>query len=97
MRLNSRNDTIVTSSMKFEIMEEVLFRRVYEVGADEVQLRCVVPNVAAGRFDVPGLGSRPLGYREKLLLDYHNGTLGAHQGRDRTIESLERDFWWPGM
>ena len=97
MRLNSRNDMIVTSAMKYEIMEEVLFRRIYEVRADEVQLRCVVPNVAAGRFDVPGLGPRPLGYREKLLLDYHHGPLGAHQGRDRTIESLERDFWWPGM
>ena len=37
MRLNSRNDTIVTSAMKYEIMEGVLFRRIYEVRADEVQ------------------------------------------------------------
>ena len=38
-----------------------------------------------------------MGYRERLLLEYHNGPLGGHPGRERTCELLEKDWWWPHM
>ena len=38
-----------------------------------------------------------MGFRERILLEYHNGRLGGHQGRERTMDNVSRDFWWPGM
>ena len=35
--------------------------------------------------------------RERLLLEYHNSPLGGHLGREKTIEKLEADYWWPGL
>ena len=63
----------------------------------EVELRCAVPSGAASQFDFPGRGQTPLGFRERILLEYHNGKLGGHQGRERTMDSVARDFWWPRM
>ena len=48
-------------------------------------------------FELPGRGKKTLGYRERLLLEYHNGPLAGHLGRERTYEHLSRDFWWEGM
>ena len=82
---------------KFELVDGVIFRRVYDAIEGEVQLRCCVSNVPTSQFELPGRGYRHLGYREKFLLDYHNGQLAGHQGRERTTECLERDCWWPGL
>ena len=50
-----------------------------------------------GQFDVPGHGFKLLGYRERLLLEYHNGLWAGHQGQERRAEMLERDLWWPRL
>ena len=63
-----------------------MFRQVYNAVDGEVQLRCAVPSGLMGKFDVPGRGLRPLGYRERLMLGYHNGRLAGHMGRERTME-----------
>ncbi|MCP4242184.1 MAG: hypothetical protein GY772_16640, partial [bacterium] len=92
-----RVDSVLEVSDRYELIGGVLFRRVWNSVAAELQLRCCVPNTPCGRFEVPGRGLMPLGFRERILLEYHNGALGGHQGRERTMDMLERDFWWPGM
>ena len=82
---------------QYELINEVLFRRVYNPFSNQVEVRCAVPSGAASRFDFPGRGATPLGFRERILLEYHNGKLGGHQGRERTMDNVSRDFWWPGM
>ena len=82
---------------RYELVNQVLFRRLYKPTSAEVELRCAVPSGAVSQFDFPGRGMTPLGFRERILLGYHNGKLGGHQGRERTYESIARDFWWPGM
>ncbi len=56
-----------------------------------------VPSTMTGKYEVVGRGERPLSYRELILMEYHNGALAGHQGRDRTTEMIERDFWWSGL
>ena len=73
-------DGVISSLEKFEMINQVLFRRVYNLVSNQVELRCAVPSGAASRFDFPGRGSTPLGFRERILLEYHNGKLGGHQG-----------------
>jgi hypothetical protein len=92
-----RIDSVIETSQRYELIDGVLFRRVYDVVEGEVQLRCAVPRVHWGQYEMPGQGLKPLGYRERIPLEYHNGALGGHQGRERTMDSLERDFWWSGM
>ncbi len=60
-------------------------------------MRCCVPNVTAGQFELPGQGARPLNYRDALVTYYRNGPLAGHVGKGRTHEILARDDWWPGM
>ena len=48
-------------------------------------------------MEVPGIGSRELRMRDRILVEYHNSVLGGHLGRDKTYMRLERDWWWPGM
>jgi hypothetical protein len=79
-------DKLLSQAEQYELVGETLFRKVFEPVDNEVQLRLVVPSGPAGKFDIPGIGVKPLGYREKVLLDCHNGPFGAHQGRDRTYE-----------
>jgi hypothetical protein len=90
-------DGVIRSLDKFEMINQVLFRRVYTPVSNQVELRCAVPIGAVSRFDFPGRGSTPLGFRERILLEYHNGKLGGHQGRERTMDNVSRDFWWPRM
>ena len=85
-----RPDSVIEGTNRFELVEGVLFRRVYNAVEGEVQLRCAVPSGPCGRFEVPGRGLVPLGYRERLMLEYHNGSLAGRQGRERTMDCLER-------
>ena len=48
-------------------------------------------------MEFPGYGKVKLNMRERLLLEYHNSPLGGHLGREKTIEKLEADYWWPGL
>ena len=75
----------------------VLFRRVYDASEGEIQLRVAVPTGGTSSMEVPGVGRRDLSLRNRLLLEYHNGVLGGHLGRDKTYARLERDWWWPGL
>ena len=59
------------------LCDGVLFRKVFDSAAAEVQLRCGVPNVTAGQFELPGQGARPLNYRDALLAYFHNGPLAV--------------------
>ena len=93
---NKKVDAIVRSMPQYELLNEVLFRRVFNPVSNQVELRCAVPSGAASRFDFPGRGQTPLGFRERILLEYLNGRLGGHQGRERTMDNVSRDFWWPG-
>ena len=90
-------DSILTTSSHYELVRGVLFRRVWDETEGEVQLRCCVPDRPWGQFEVPGQGLKTFGYRERLLLEYHNGSLAGHQGRERTAAMLARDFYWPGL
>ena len=47
-------DAVVRSLDKFEMVNQVLFRRVYNLVSNQVELRCAVPTGAASRFDFPG-------------------------------------------
>ena len=60
-------DQILEGAEKFELNEGVLFRRVYDVIAAEVQLRCAIPDQPIGQFEAPGLGQRNMNYRDMLL------------------------------
>ena len=90
-------DNILEGAERFELIGGVLFRRVYDTVAAEVQLRCAIPDQPIGQVEVPGIGQRNLNYRDMLITLYHNGPLAGHVGRDRTLECLERDYWWPRM
>jgi len=48
-------------------------------------------------MEVPGVGRVELSLRNRILVEYHNGKLGGHRGREATYDRLEKDFWWPGM
>ena len=79
------------------MVNKVLYRRVYDASDGELQLRPVVPTGGTSQMEVPGVGSRELSLRSRIILEYHNGVLGGHQGRDKTYHRIERDWWWPGM
>ncbi|KAF8757571.1 hypothetical protein RHS01_03655 [Rhizoctonia solani] len=35
--------------------------------------------------------------KEQLLKEFHNSPLAGHPGQQRTLELLNRNYWWPGM
>ncbi|KAF8697496.1 Reverse transcriptase (RNA-dependent DNA polymerase), partial [Rhizoctonia solani] len=35
--------------------------------------------------------------KERLLREYHDSPLAGHPGQQRTLELLNRNYWWPGM
>ena len=96
-RNNVSADTVKRQSEKFEIHNGLLYRRVFDAVEGEINLKPAVPTGAAAAIELPGYGQRSLDHRSRLLLEYHNGVLGGHMGRDTTMDRLERDWWWPGM
>ena len=91
------NDRLVRLAEKYELVGSLLYRRVYDRVEGESQLRCCVPSGSCGKFELPGIGEKELGYRERILLEYHNGPLAGHPGREKTTEMVERSWWWPHM
>ena len=96
-RNNVAADTVKRQSEKFEIHDGLLYRRVFDATEGEIQLKPCVPTGVASAVELPGYGQRGLDHRSRLMLEYHNGVLGGHMGRDSTMDRLERDWWWPGM
>ncbi|QRW26772.1 integrase core domain protein [Rhizoctonia solani] len=46
-----------------------------------------------GRIVVPDVGT----LRTDLLCIFHNSPLAGHPGRQRTLELVSRDYYWPGI
>ena len=90
-------DGVLEYALEFELINGLLYRKVYDSVDMEVQLRLCVPSQDHSKFEMPGRGEKGISYRSRLILEYHNGRLGGHVGRERTYEMLSKDFWWPGM
>ena len=90
-------DSVVKYVDRFEIVDGVLMKRVYDPVDHEVQLRLVAPEGSINRLEYPGEGTRPLGIREKILLEYHNGKIGGHLGAEKTARRILQDWYWPGV
>ena len=91
-------DGVIEFAKSFALLEGLLMRRVFDSCDLENQLRLCVPSGAVGRFVIPGeIKERELGFREKLLLEYHNSALAGHLSRDKCLELMSKDYWWPGM
>ncbi len=56
-----RVDSGLEVADRYELFRDVLFRRVWNGVAGELQLRCCVPNTPRGKFEVPGRGLMNLG------------------------------------
>jgi len=72
-------ETLVRHSEKFELLDGLLYRRVYDAADGELQLRVCVPDEELSALEMPGIGRRKLNCRSRILLEYHNGMLGGHQ------------------
>jgi hypothetical protein len=35
--------------------------------------------------------------RREIVKEHHNSRLGGHSGRYKTMELVQRNYWWPGM
>ena len=90
-------DGVLEFAKEFELVRGLLFKHVFDAVEHEVQLRLCVPDQTHSKFEYPGQSHRSLGYRERLILEYHNGPLAGHIGRERTYELMAKDYWWPGM
>ena len=88
-------DAVVRASDRYELVDSVLMKRVYDVNDHEIQLRIVAPAGDIGAVDVPAEGAAPLGVRERLLAEYHNGRLGGHMGVEKTAQRILKDWYWP--
>ncbi|KAH0603046.1 uncharacterized protein H6S33_008050 [Morchella sextelata] len=44
-----------------------------------------------GRWVVPGYAVR------QVIEDHHDRPVAGHLGRDKTLELIDRNYWWPGM
>ena len=83
-QMDRKVDAIVNTSLRYELVDGLLMRRVYDVLDREVQLRIVAPEGSTQKFESVGKGPVPLEIRSQILLEYHNGPLGGHLGADKT-------------
>ena len=82
----------------FALFQGLLYRRAFNAADREHQYRLCIPEGVHSRMVIPGETlQREVGYRERFLLEYHNGTIAGHQGRDKCLELMSRDVWWPRM
>ena len=91
------SNVIHVARLRYELVERLLYRRVWDASEGDTALRCCVPDQPCGMVEIPGVGKKPMQYRQKIMFEYHNGPIAGHTGRDRTIELIERDFWWEGL
>ena len=85
-------DAIEKTSQRFELVDGMLMRRVYDPWDREVQLRLVAPEGSTQQFELLGQGPQPLEIRAQILLEYHNGPLGGHLGADKTARRIMKDL-----
>ena len=90
-------DAIMKLTSKYELHDGLLYRRAFDPVDCEIQLRCCAPQGNLSTMEYPGIGKRKLIIRNRICLEYHNGRLSGHQGRDRTLDLIEKDWWWPTM
>ena len=90
-------DPMIQSSLDYELVNGLLYRRVYDIQDDETQLRCVAPEGDWQVIEDVGVGPAQISFRRHLLMHYHNSPLSGHRGRDKTNHELGKDWWWPGM
>jgi len=63
------------------IVQNSILYYLYEAGNSEMTMLLVAP------FEV----------RSKILEHLHDSRIGGHLGRDKTLASVKRRFFWPGM
>ena len=90
-------DAVVGQAIQCDMVDSLLYRLAYGRTEDKVVPKRCVPSGACAKFELPGRGSKSLGFRERLFMEVHHSTLGGHVGRDRTMERLAMAWWWPGM
>ena len=76
-KLGRSADAVVVDSQQYELVQGLLYRRVYDPEDDEVQQRAAAPTTSTKSMELPGQGEHPLGVREYLFLQYHNSMLGG--------------------
>ena len=83
---------------EFALFQGLLYRIQWDAADREHQYRLCIPEGTHSRMTMPGeIKSREVGYRERVLLQYHNSQIAGHMGRDKCIELMSRDVWWPQM
>ena len=90
-------DKFLQQADTYRMVNGLLYRCVYNVPDDEVQLRPVAPTGNWEVYEDPGKGPKAQSFRSWLLMQYHNSPLVGHRGRDKTNQVLGKDWWWPGM
>ena len=96
-RTHRKVDSIIKKSRQYELQDNLLYRRVFDVSDREVQLRLVAPTGSLVQQEVIGIGQRPLAFRDALMGQYHDSPLTGHIGGDKTVEMIKRDWYWPGL
>ena len=82
----------------FALFQGLLYKIQWDAPDREFQYRLCIPEGVHSRMTMPGETlSREVGYRERVLSQYHNSQIGGHLGRDRCLELMSRDVWWPKM
>jgi hypothetical protein len=90
-------DATMGAARSYEMHDHLLYKKIYDSVAHEVQLRCVVPDVPLYSLATPFRTKEPVSMRKDLYRWYHESILGGHTGRERTVVAIQRDWWWSGM
>ena len=89
-------DGVFSVARNYEMRGGVLYKRVYDFRCAGNRLCCCAPTGSLKAYQSLR-GAKCLEFRNELLLEYHNGPLGHHKGRDSTLEALSENWHWPGM
>ena len=61
-RTHRKVDSIIKKSRQYELQDNLLYRRVFDVSDREVQLRLVAPTGSLAQQEVIGVGQKPLAF-----------------------------------